>query len=139
MVERTSHRRGRDKAEGKERQEKTHLSENQKPQDPNPYRQPSCGGSGTIQTLTARLISSIGLIAIPTVLLPFVIGFLYSLATAPYRPPHDMTSLLGAGEVETVYLIAAVLGLSWLLCFSVLVARVREVLLPHKRQRSAGA
>ena len=109
-----------------------HMSTNHPYQYAAPCEPPPCGSAGTSQALTSRLISSIGLIAIPAILLPFGIAFLYSLAIAPYMPPHDMRSLLGDGEVEAAYLVAAVLTLFWLACVSVIVARVRKAVLSPK-------
>ena len=63
-------------------------------------------------------------ITLPTLLLPLPAIFFYALATAPYRPPYDMSSLLGAGDVKAAYCLAVMFALVWLVCALVFAKRL---------------
>jgi hypothetical protein len=39
---------------------------------------------------------------------------LYDLAHAPYRPPHDMSTLLGGPELQVVWTLIGLLTIAWL-------------------------
>ena len=44
------------------------------------------------------------------------ISFLYDLQRAPYRPPYDMSTLLGAGEIEFVRYMIGLFAVIWTGC-----------------------
>jgi hypothetical protein len=58
--------------------------------------------------------------------LAFVIAGLYLLARAPYRPPHDMTTLLDGQELQMVWFFIGVFSLCWLLLFVALLQTFRR-------------
>jgi hypothetical protein len=66
-------------------------------------------------------------ITLPVFLLPFPAIFIFVSATAPYRPPHDLNSLLGAGEVELAYSLSAMFVVVWLICGFVFVKRLYKL------------
>ena len=54
-------------------------------------------------------------------LLPLAVWGLYTLATMPYRPPKDMNSLLGAGEMLLVLVLIGILSILWLSALGALI------------------
>lgn len=91
------------------------------PPDHDPYKAPHQ------ETTRWSLIRAAGrnwglLLALVTLWLPA--AFFYVLATAPYRPPHDMRSLLGVDGVKGAYALAGFFTMAWLVCLFILAARV---------------
>jgi hypothetical protein len=61
----------------------------------------------TLRTKRIALLTSMLIIAL-------AIFWLYELARTPYRPPHDMSSLLGGSELQIVWTLIGLLTLAWL-------------------------
>ena len=50
-----------------------------------------------------------------------LIYLLFELQRMPYRPPYDMSTLLGGGEIQLVRFVIAILSVAWLACALALV------------------
>jgi len=67
--------------------------------------------------------------AVALIVIPAVIYVLFELQRAPYRPPQDMSTLLGGGEIETVRVVMGLLALLWCACavgLAMLIRRERQ-------------
>lgn len=99
----------------------------------NPYSAPTELGPSVQLRCRLREILRLWPITLPTLLLPLPAIFFCALATAPYRPPHDMSSLLGAGEAEAAYFLAAIFALVWLVCALVFARRLYKLFVVPQR------
>jgi hypothetical protein len=84
------------------------------PLDNNPYAPPQTFSRGRVPRKLllrrAKLFSALAIVGL-------LIGGLYGLAHLPYRPPHDMSTLLGATEIRTVWTLIGLLAIVWLAIF----------------------
>jgi hypothetical protein len=60
-------------------------------------------------------------LVIALVALPVLVYLLFELQRAPYRPPYDMSTLLGGGEIFGVRLLMGMLATVWLSCAAAIV------------------
>ena len=51
---------------------------------------------------------------ISMLIIGLAIVWLYELAHTPYRPPHDMSTLLGGPELQIVWTLMGLLAITWL-------------------------
>jgi hypothetical protein len=63
----------------------------------------------------SRRAACIGLTVTLAVIGAFI-GLLYELQRAPYRPPYDMSTFLGAGEIEFVRAVIGMFAVIWVGC-----------------------
>jgi hypothetical protein len=55
-------------------------------------------------------------LAIALLVIAILIYLLFELQRAPYRPPYDMSTLLGGGEIAFVRMIIGYLAVAWCGC-----------------------
>ena len=76
----------------------------------------------TLRTKRVALLTSLLIIGLAIV-------WLYELAHTPYRPPHDMSTLLGGPELQIVWTLIGLLSIAWLgiLCWFVYILIRRKL------------
>ena len=73
---------------------------------------------------TPKLGRAVLLVAL--VILPVLIYLLFELQRLPYRPPQDMSTLLGGSEIAAVRVLIGVLAVGWLSCAAAVARRCRS-------------
>lgn len=63
--------------------------------------------------------------------LPVIIWFLFELQRMPYRPPQDMSTLLGGGEIVVVHGLLGMFAVGWLICSIALGVIVSKSISDH--------
>lgn len=63
------------------------------------------------------------LLFVPVAGLPLLAWLLFEFQRMPYRPPHDMSTFLGKGEREAVWMLIVLVMVVWLGIVSYLVLR----------------
>ncbi len=93
----------------------------------NPYSPPASAGSTNSPPRCLSDLLRLLPLACSSLCLAMVSCFLFALATAPYRPPHDMSSMLGSGEVELAFFLSAAFAFASLISASLVAKRLQRV------------
>lgn len=95
--------------------------------DCDPYPPPASAGSTNSPPLCLSAMLRLWPLACLTVCLALVSFFLFALATAPYRPPHDMSLMLGTGEVELARCLSVAFAIASLISASIGAKRLQRI------------